>query len=101
MTCPGTIEMGNRWLKQLDGGHVKDKTVNKVGIGICLVGNFQQIHPSKRQLSALYELIDYLKNDRLKGKIKVAVHKEIDGYKHTVCPGRNFPIKALHTRYPA
>ena len=97
----GTIEIGNRWLKQLDGGHVKNNFVNQTGIGICLVGNFQKEHPSQRQLGALYELIDYLRNERLKGKIKVAVHKEIDGSRHTVCPGRNFPISALHKKYPS
>ena len=97
----GTIEMGPRWLKQLDGGHVRKMTINKIGIGICLVGNFQTTHPSKQQLDSLYELIDYLRKDLLKGKTKIAVHKEIDGYKHTVCPGRHFPIKALHKRYPA
>ena len=35
------IEMGSRWLKQLQGGHVKNHYINEVGIGICLVGNFE------------------------------------------------------------
>ena len=94
----GEIEVGPRWRKQLEGGHVRRREVNLQGIGICLVGNFQETHPSQRQLSAFRELVDYLGGEVLKNNYTFAVHKEIDR-NHTVCPGRNFPVKAMHARY--
>ena len=51
-TQDGQIEMGSRWLKQLQGGHVKNHYINEVGIGICLVGNFKkkQTHSKTTQI---------------------------------------------------
>ncbi|MGC9452616.1 MAG: LysM peptidoglycan-binding domain-containing protein [Oceanipulchritudo sp.] len=94
----GEIEIGPRWKKQLEGGHVRRREVNLHGIGICLVGNFEEIHPSRRQLAAFTALVDYLGGNVLKKKYTFAVHKEIDR-NHTVCPGRNFPVKAMHARF--
>jgi hypothetical protein len=94
----GEIEVGPRWKKQLEGGHVRKREVNLQGIGICLVGNFEEIHPSKKQLAAFTRLVDHLGGDVLKNRYTFAVHKEIDR-NHTVCPGRNFPVKAMHQRF--
>lgn len=94
----GEIEIGERWLKQLDGGHVRSAAVNRSGIGICLVGNFEKTAPSSRQMAAFIELVDYLKYTVLRGQCKFTVHREVDK-RHTVCPGRNFPIRAMHQRY--
>lgn len=94
----GEIEIGPRWKKQLEGGHVRKREVNLSGIGICLVGNFQEIHPSRKQMAAFTALVDYLGGDVLKNKYKFSVHKEVDR-NHTVCPGKNFPVKAMHQRY--
>ena len=94
----GEIEVGPRWKKQLEGGHVRKRSVNLQGIGICLVGNFQEIHPSKKQLASFRELVDYLGGDVLKNRYTFSVHKEVDR-NHTVCPGKNFPVRAMHQRY--
>ena len=94
----GEIEIGPRWKQQLDGGHVRKHEVNQTGIGICLVGNFEEIHPSRKQLAAFTGLVDYLGGTVLKNRYTFAVHKEIDR-NHTVCPGRNFPVKAMHQRF--
>lgn len=94
----GEVEIGQRWLRQLDGGHVRRADVNRSGIGICVVGNFENRHPSQRQLAAFTELVDYLKNVLLNGNCRFAVHREID-QRHTVCPGRHFPTRAMHQRY--
>ncbi|HLS28373.1 MAG TPA: LysM peptidoglycan-binding domain-containing protein [Opitutales bacterium] len=95
----GEIEIGNRWLKQLQGGHVRNYRVNETGIGICLVGNFEVRHPTAQQLAAMNELIHYLKYELLGGRGKVTVHREIDGNR-TLCPGKNFPIAQLHQDFP-
>lgn len=94
----GEIEIGPRWRKQLEGGHVRKRSVNLHGIGICLVGNFEETHPTRRQLAAFRNLVDYLGGDVLKNNYTFAVHREIDR-NHTVCPGRNFPVKAMHARF--
>jgi len=95
----GQIEIGSRWLKQLQGGHVKNYRTNETAIGICLVGNFETRHPTPRQLAALTELISYLKNDLLGGRPKVMVHREVDGNR-TLCPGRNFPTAQIRNLFP-
>ena len=92
----GTVEVGARWLRQIKGGHVKSKTYNANSIGICLVGNFETKHPSKKQIASLIELIDYLKNKTLRGRPKFKVHRELE---QTVCPGKNFPVAKLHKMF--
>lgn len=95
----GEVEIGGRWLKQLQGGHVRNHAVNLSSIGICVVGNFEVRRPSARQMAAFRELVDWLRNDVLAGRsVKFSVHREIDR-NHTVCPGRYFPTSALHRRY--
>jgi LysM repeat protein len=94
----GEIELGPRWRKQLEGGHVRKREVNLQGIGICMVGNFEETHPSRRQLDAFTRLVDHLGGNVLKNRYTFAVHKEIDR-NHTVCPGKNFPVKAMHQRF--
>ena len=94
----GEIEVGARWLKQLDGGHVRKTEVNQQGIGICVVGNFEETRPTQSQMRAFIELVDYLGNDLLKGNYKFLVHREVDR-NHTVCPGKFFPTQAMHRRF--
>lgn len=94
----GEIEVGPRWKKQLLGGHVKSYQVNLTAIGICLVGNFEESYPSKRQISAFTQLMDYLQGDVLRKKTKFAGHREIKG-EQTICPGKNFPLAAMHARF--
>ena len=94
----GEIEIGPRWKAQLEGGHVRKRSVNLEGIGICLVGNFEETHPTRNQLASFRQLVDHLGGEVLKNRYTFAVHKEIDR-NHTVCPGRNFPVKAMHQRY--
>jgi LysM repeat protein len=94
----GEIEIGPRWKKQLEGGHVRRRDINLHGIGICVVGNFEETHPTARQMAAFTSLVDYLGGTVLRKRFTFAVHREIDR-NHTVCPGRHFPVKALHERF--
>ena len=45
----GEIEIGPRWQKQQAGGHVKNHLINQTAIGICLIGNFEKTHPSRKR----------------------------------------------------
>ena len=88
-TDDGEIEVGFRWLRQWDGAHTKGN-VNKVGIGICLVGNFEESAPSKKQMESLTRLTTHLAYrydiplENIKG------HKDFVN-NTTKCPGKNFP----------
>lgn len=95
-TKDGQIEMGSRWLKQLHGGHVKNNYINEVGIGICLVGNFEKSKPTDKQLKSLSSLIDWLQASVLKKRVKFAGHKDIE---KNLCPGKNFPLRTYHKKY--
>lgn len=94
----GEVEIGPRWYKQLQGGHVRNHEVNQNGIGICLVGNFEKHPPTANQMEAFKELVSYLKANVVAPNCKFAVHREIDR-NHTVCPGRHFPTAAMHRLY--
>jgi LysM repeat protein len=94
----GEIEVGPRWKKQLLGGHVKSYQTNLTAIGICLVGNFEETHPSKKQLDAFTQLMDWLRSEIVPNAKQFAGHKELKG-EQTICPGKNFPLAAMHARY--
>ncbi len=87
-TGDGQIETGSRWRRQLDGAHTQGNA-NRVGIGICLVGNFENSRPTRRQMDALINLVTHLayKYDIPLENIKG--HGDFD--RTTRCPGRNFP----------
>jgi LysM repeat protein len=95
----GEIEVGPRWRRQLLGGHVKNYRINLTAIGICLVGNFEKTHPSRRQLEAFTQLMDWLRGDVLPRARHFAGHRELKG-EQTICPGKHFPLAAMHARYP-
>ncbi|MEI8294364.1 MAG: peptidoglycan recognition family protein [bacterium] len=97
----GQIEIGNRWTRQINGGHVASDYLNDISLGICLVGDLNRDLPTRDQLGALDELCTYLR-DRV-GKIKgrsaiVKGHKEINP-KPTDCPGDRFPLGWLRKRF--
>ena len=94
----GEIEIGRRWTHQLQGGHVKNHKINLTAIGICLIGNFQETRPSKMQIEAFTQLMDWLKSEVVPKAKQFAGHRELRG-EQTVCPGKNFPLAAMHSRY--
>lgn len=94
----GEIEIGPRWHKQQLGGHVKNHLINQTAIGICLIGNFEKTHPSKKQLAAFTQLMDWLQGVALCKKVHFAGHRELKG-EQTVCPGKHFPLALMHARY--
>ncbi|HEX2100081.1 MAG TPA: N-acetylmuramoyl-L-alanine amidase [Candidatus Synoicihabitans sp.] len=96
----GQIEVGPRWIQQVRGGHVRDQDVNEAGIGICLVGNFENHPPTARQLASMRALADWLRAGRVASRCRVSVHRWID-HNHTLCPGRHFPYADLKRRYNA
>jgi len=89
-TRNGQIEIGERWTRQIRGGHVHSDYMNNMGLGICLVGDFNRDQPTRAQLDACEELIKYLQ-ERC-GKMQVRPHREVNPPRWaTDCPGDVFP----------
>jgi hypothetical protein len=98
----GQVEIGNRWVRQLNGGHVHSDYLNYISIGICLVGDFNRDLPTKAEYEALDELIRYLRRrvGKVDGKYSIVRgHREINP-RPTDCPGNRFPLYWLHRSFP-
>ena len=70
------------------GAHARGH--NRTSIGICVIGNFEETHPTVPQRIATGRLVAYLINKFASTKRKnlsVKRHKDIVA---TLCPGRNF-----------
>jgi len=97
----GAIEIGNRWRRQINGGHVASDYLNNIAIGICLTGDFNRDAVTPAQREALAELIEYLRNrvGRIQGKRSIVkAHKEINP-RPTDCPGDRFPYLWFHKTF--
>ena len=97
----GQIEIGSRWTRQINGGHVASDYLNNIALGICLVGDLNRDLPTKAQMAALDELITYLRGrvGKVKGKQAIVLpHKRINP-KPTDCPGDRFPYGWLRLRF--
>jgi hypothetical protein len=91
----GQIEIGDRWRRQINGGHVHSDYLNNISLGICLVGDFNRSEPTRAQLEATEELIRYLRDrcGKADGRaIPVRAHREMNPPRWaTDCPGDAFP----------
>jgi hypothetical protein len=95
LTGDGEIEVGDRWKKQLQGGHVKDDAINNIAIGICLVGNFTVDDPTEKQIESLVWLVcTLIKAYNLHG-INIVGHSDVG---QSVCPGPRFPWQEVRYR---
>ena len=94
-TGNGQIEVGDRWRRQINGGHVHSDYLNNIALGICLVGDFNRDQPTRAQLECCEELVRYLRQRC--GKIGnrypvVKPHREVNPPRWgTDCPGDVFP----------
>ena len=91
----GQIEIGDRWRRQINGGHVHSDYLNNISLGICFVGDFNRQRPTRAQLESAEELIKYLRDrcGKAEGRtIGVRPHKEMNPPRYaTDCPGDAFP----------
>ena len=93
----GQVEVGSRWKKQKHGAHAKtaDNWYNDHGIGICLVGNFDNTDPTDRQMESLSRLIAFLQSRFRLDPRRAYGHGDV---KVTDCPGSNFSFSDLNRR---
>lgn len=98
----GDLEVTSRWWLQKHGAHAgrlrgprraaERNRYNEFGIGICLVGNFENSSPTNRQMETARALIG-----RLRGLFDIPPD-EIFGHRHvisTACPGDRFPWRKM------
>lgn len=93
----GQIEVAQRWSEQRGGAHCRDgkhPDVNEYGIGICLIGNFDQSPPTPRQIASAKALVAYLQDRYAIPTDHVGTHSAL-AHGHIDCPGRNFPTAAI------
>ena len=98
----GAVEVGERWWEQKHGAHAGALPVralpearnlyNELGIGICLVENFQRRPPTSRQIHALARLLRGLQTEFRIPPERVLGHREV---RRTACPGRYFPWRQI------
>lgn len=91
----GEVAPTFRWQEQIEGAHAGHPLFNEFGIGICLIGNFEDESPTPAQLRALERLLGFLQNEFTISRDRVAGHGQI---KSTECPGEHFPLKKF-SRY--
>jgi len=94
MSGDGQVEVGPRWPKQKWGAHAKtpDNRYNDYGIGICLVGNFDNTRPTAAQMRSVAKLVAYLEKTYHISPSNIVGHRDT---KPTDCPGRNMSIDTV------
>lgn len=85
----GAVEPTFRWREQLHGAHAGVSEYNQQGIGIVLIGNFEETDPTPAQLQAVEDLVSTLKTAYAITDDRVIGHGDV---KATACPGQNFPL---------
>jgi murein DD-endopeptidase MepM/ murein hydrolase activator NlpD len=90
----GEVAVCHRWKEQLDGGHLASEEMNRIALGICLVGNFDERLPSARQMESLRALVRALMARCKISARAVKSHQEINVVT-TRCPGVRFPMKSF------
>lgn len=90
----GAVTPSRRWTEQMDGGHLASDTMNQVALGICLVGNFDETLPTRKQMESLRSLtLALMKRCGLPASA-VKSHQQINIIS-TRCPGSRFPFNAF------
>lgn len=107
-TPDGRIYIGARWARQLHGAHCKNTAgvyfgrkrsenyYNNHGIGICLIGNFDEAPPTPAQLRSLEALVETLCEMLELNPARVYGHGEITH--RTACPGSKLQWKLPQVR---
>ncbi len=94
----GAVEIGSRWPKQKHGAHCKvagHPEYNDVGVGVCLVGNFDHYRPTEAQIEACAQVVRFLQQRYHIPRGRIYGHGQL---KPTHCPGRLFPYDEIFRR---
>jgi len=92
----GVVEAGSRWPKQKHGAHCKvvgHPEYNDVGVGVCLVGNFDHYAPTDAQVDSCVRVVQFLKDRYGISESRMYGHGQL---KPTHCPGALFPYARVY-----
>lgn len=96
----GQIEVGPRWIKQVDGAHTKQGDWNKKAIGIAVVGNYSETGLPDKMFDSLNFLVVTLKRFYRIPDQNIVGHRDVPGAA-TECPGKFFPWNEFKRRIKA
>ena len=88
----GHVEATFRWKEQIHGAHSGNAAVNARGVGICLIGNFENSSPSEKQIQSLKQLVAELSRRHNIPEERLLGHSDV---KSTSCPGKNFDFQEI------
>jgi hypothetical protein len=88
----GHVEATFRWKEQIHGAHSGNAAVNARGIGICLIGNFENHRPTDNQIQSLKALLTELSQRHQIPEARLLGHSDV---KATACPGKYFDFSEL------
>ena len=94
----GQVEVTFRWHQQRTGAHcggTPGNWANRDAVGICLVGNFNNTVPTRRQMESLARLVTFLRKRYKIPTSRVYGHNTTPGARITDCPGKLFPMSQL------
>jgi N-acetyl-anhydromuramyl-L-alanine amidase AmpD len=91
----GEIVAGPRWYSQQAGAHSNSPEHNERGIGVCLVGNFEEHAPTPAQMAAARALVAALCERFHIPATSVVGHCQVRNGGATACPGRLMPLDEL------
>jgi hypothetical protein len=94
----GEVQATFRWHKQLPGAHAGNRDHNDNGIGICLIGNFDETPPTERQVAAVRGLVKSLAERYAITRAGLIRHSDVQA---TLCPGKLFPWEPLRSELAA
>jgi N-acetyl-anhydromuramyl-L-alanine amidase AmpD len=95
----GLIEIGTRWVKQKHGAHCKVENhpeYNDYGVGVCLVGNFDETRPTEAQVASAARVVRFLMARYRVPAGRIYGHNQLKPT--TRCPGRYFPYNDIFRR---
>lgn len=78
----------------IGGAHCRAGDMNRRGIGVALLGNFEEKPPTKNQVNSLYALCAALCTEKQIHPDKILGHREVPGAA-TLCPGQHLDLSAV------
>jgi N-acetylmuramoyl-L-alanine amidase len=90
----GEVGSDWRWKYNIWGAHLSknNSLKNFLGIGICLIGNFEKTTVPEKQYASLVQLTNVLMKKYRISKANVLGHGYTKG-ERTKCPGKYFPME--------
>lgn len=93
----GELAATFRWREQCEGAHAGIAQFNELGVGVCLIGDFNATPPSPQQLATLQALIVTLQREYGIDDDRILAHRDV---RPTACPGSLFPLATIRGENP-